>query len=50
MLIFLRHGERLDQVGALPKGVKVDFSFDPPITQKARGTATEAAVLAKQFL
>ena len=29
VLIFVRHGGRLDQIGKLPKGLSVDFAYDP---------------------
>ena len=32
MLIFVRHGERLDQVQNKPAGHKVHFSYDPQMT------------------
>ena len=32
MLIFVRHGERLDQVKEIPPGMKVDFAYDPQLT------------------
>jgi broad specificity phosphatase PhoE len=34
MLIFVRHGERLDQVTPQPPGTKIDFSYDPPLTSE----------------
>lgn len=34
MLIFIRHGERLDQVPKLPSHPKIDFKFDPPLTEQ----------------
>ena len=50
MLVFVRHGERLDQVGTLPEGSKIDFKFDPPLTAQGMIQASDAAKLTRNFL
>ena len=50
MLIFVRHGERLDQVKEKPKGMKVDFPYDPQLTPNGMDQAAQAANLTKEFL
>ncbi len=49
-MVFVRHGERLDQVGTLPPGHKIDFKFDPPLTDEGKKQAEKAADLTKQYL
>ena len=34
ILIFIRHGERLDQIGPLPAGKKIDLPYDPPLSDR----------------
>ena len=35
ILVFVRHGERLDEIkGPIPEGKTIDFPFDPPMTDK----------------
>lgn len=49
MLVFVRHGERLDQVELKPKP-KIDFGFDPPLTANGMKQAADAAKLTRTFL
>ncbi len=50
MLIFVRHGERLDQIGKLPKGISVDFAYDPQLTENGKLQAANAAKVTREFL
>ena len=50
MLIFVRHGERLDQVKEIPPGMKVDFAYDPQLTPAGMKMDSDAAILTKSFL
>ena len=50
MLIYVRHGERLDQVDQIPEGMSVDFPYDPQMTPKGMEQAAAVANLVKTFL
>ena len=38
---FIRHGERLDDI-PLPNGQKIDFKFDPPLSENGKSQALQA--------
>ena len=50
MLVFERHGERLDQVKSPPPGTKIDFAYDPPLTEEGMRQADAVAQLTKTSL
>lgn len=48
MLIFVRHGERMDQVSSPTESVH--FKYDPQLTETGMQQAAEAAKLTSEFL
>jgi broad specificity phosphatase PhoE len=50
LLIFVRHGERLDQVKTKPPGSKIDFAFDPQMTTNGLDQAAKVARLTRAYM
>jgi len=50
IFVFVRHGERLDRVDKIPAGQRIDFPYDPPLTDKGKNQAAQAGDLTKKFL
>ena len=48
MVVFVRHGERLDEVPQ--PGMTVEYSWDPPLTPHGLTLAVQAANLTQTFL
>lgn len=49
MMVFVRHGERLDQVGEARKP-HIEYKHDPPLTALGMEQAAEVAQMTKTFL
>ncbi len=50
-VLFVRHGERLDEVKKGEKAPKVEFSFDPPLTENGKtNLAFTAGAKIKEYL
>ena len=47
MMIFVRHGERLDQVGGKHH---IEYKHDPPLTAHGMKQAVEVAQMTREFL
>ena len=50
MMIFVRHGERLDQVKTKPAGHRVLYSFDPQLTPNGCNQAAQVGKKVVAFL
>ena len=48
-IFFVRHGEREDEI-AQPKEHKIEFPFDPSLTQKGKLQSQSAGLLIRKFL
>jgi broad specificity phosphatase PhoE len=49
ILIFVRHGERLDQVESLGKKI-IYPECDPPLTDNGKKMASDSALLTRDYL
>ena len=50
MFMFIRHGERLDEVDKVCKGLEIQYKHDPPLTWDGMDMASKAGSLTKTFL